>query len=331
MNPVTDQGNPNNRLSQIVMVNEIASILYQVTDFDTALDMILDTVSEYLKYKPVGIWKANNEDGQYDVIKSRDLDESIRGGLSFSLNETINGQTIPASQWMQIDLGDSMLRIGQRPAKKLSAVTTIFLFPVNYRDRLMGFLGLFLNKGQRIPDDYDIRLLNIVATQAAPVLFSFETLRKPDQNYESIIAKIIRDRMYEAQLVLSPISFSVFRITPACKFEHTLPLEDAIRTYQKLFHDRLEPLGDLIWLTLDTIFFVYPRADLFQAESICARLHQEVEEAFSGNNSGASFILKYVCLGYPQSGKNATEIINALWFRLFEELSEQHTLDSSAV
>lgn len=331
MNPVTDHGNQNNRLSQIVLVNEIASILYQVTDFDTALDMILDTVSEYLKYKPAGIWKTNNEEGQYELIKSRDLDESIREGLSFSINETINGQTIPVNQWIQLDLGNSLLRIGQRPAIHLPDVTTIFLFPINYRDRLMGFLGLFLSEGQRIPDDHDIRLLNIVATQAAPVLFSFDTLRKTDQNYESIIAKIIRDRMYEAQLVLSPISFSVFRITPSGKFEHALPLEDAIRTYQKIFHDRLEPLGDLIWLTLDTLFFVYPRADLFQAESICARLQQEVEDAFLSHNSGASFFLKYVCLGYPQSGKNATEIINALWFRLFEELSEQHRLESSTV
>lgn len=331
MDSVTEQENQNERMSQIMMINEIASILYQVTDFDTALDMILDTVSEFLKYKPVGIWKANNEDGQYDLIKSCDLQDTIHQALRFSINDTINGRSLAVSQWNQIDMENFFFQIGQRPAIQLPDVRTLFLFPINYQDRLLGFLGVFIKEGQRIPDDYNIRLLNIVATQTAPVLFSFDTLRKPDPNYESIIAKIIRDRMYEAQLIVSPISFSLLRIIPAGRFEHALPMEEAIRTYQNIFHERLEPLGDLIWLTLDTLFFVYPRADLFQAEDICVRLQQEVQAAYSGHNGGTGFFLKYVCLGYPQSGKNATEIINMLWFRLFDELSEQHRLESSAV
>ena len=145
-------------------------------------------------------------------------------------------------------------------------------------------------------------------------------VQKSSYTFENIISKIIKDRVYEARLVLNPVSFAVFRLVFKSQVSDSMILEDAISRYQKEFHKLLSSIGDLIWLTADTVFFVYGNADLFVAESLANDVKSKIEQLCEKDESQTPFSLKYACISYPQSGENAVEIINSLWLKLFEEI-----------
>ena len=99
-------------LSQVMILNEISSILYQVTDFDTALDMILDTCTEYLKIPKAGIIKEDPTTGDYSIIKSRNLSSDIEEKLHFKLTDKLNEQTLSLEKRTGIDVINSCVEIG---------------------------------------------------------------------------------------------------------------------------------------------------------------------------------------------------------------------------
>ena len=163
-------------------------------------------------------------------------------------------------------------------------------------------------------------MLNTLRLMIGPVLFSFDPVQRTKNTFESIISKIIKDRVYEARLALNPISFSIFRLVLQGQLTDSLILDDVIKSYQSEFHHTLSAKGDLIWLTVDTAFFMYNNADLFESESLASELNKNLKQIHTDDQTLPVFSLKYACVNYPQSGENAIDIINSLWLKLFEEI-----------
>lgn len=325
---LNDEKNKNERLlSNFVLLNDVVSILYQVSDFASALDMILDTCVEYFKISRVGVLIKDESGDHFKIVKQRNIDNNFVEQFQFNLNQKINGLPISNSDYTHIENIDAKIDTDGAQTGVDSNINSIYLFPVKFHEQTLGFLLIIKNKTESNLNNDDIKLSKMLSTQIAPVLYSFDSVRKSENSFESIINKIVKDRMYEAQLVLSPVSFAIFRIVLLEEYDDTLTLNDAVKSYQILFRDALDDKGDLIWLTLDTALFVYPKADIFKAESICADLKEKIDNLTAGQDQQPVFALKYVCLGYPQSGKNAWEIINNLWLKLFEELNENKAHD----
>ena len=309
---------------QIMMLNKISAILYQVTDYDTALEMIIDTCTEYFNVNGVAVLTEDKNNDHFHILKSRKVVSEIVNDFRFKANDKLNNKSIAKDEPTIVYIPGSQLRVNQNGSIQFGSYKYLYLFPVNFHDRLLGYLSVFVNKENSELNGEQVQLLEVFSVQISPILHTFSAIKNCDKNFESIISKIIRDRIYEAKLLLSPISFALFRITPTNEVTGDIPLDEIIKYYQKLIYKKINILGDIIWLTMDTIFFVYPKADLFKAEMVCKDLKQRIESESERGNFPFKLELHYVCLGYPQSGKNTSEIINNLWIRLFSELNTKN-------
>ncbi len=302
------------------LMSDLATLIYQVTDFDVALDMVLDTYVEYFKINHVAIARFHEDEEQFVIIKSREFDQDLREKLKFDLFTSINGYIIRKERVSRFDKLKDGLKIGEQTISIGAQLRTLYFIPFRFHEQVNAFLIVVIHEGEDDLTEERIKLLSSFTNLMAPVFHAFGSVKKRRRGFENIISKIIKDRIYEARLGLYPVSFAIFRLSLWHEMISTVALEDTVRSYQELFDKKLASVGDVIWLTLDTAFFIFPNADLFTSESLCSNLKDEMQTLFNEQESQIKVDLKYVTISYPQSGEDAGQIISQLWLRLFDEL-----------
>lgn len=308
-------------LPKLKIICDIMTILNQVKDFNLTAEIILDTCSEYFKFPISGLLVFDENKQSYNMVKSRNLPVPMAGQFKLRLMQKINDQSILKDQPGLFQLHEGSISLDGETFPIDKSMNSLLLLPINFHEQLRGFLFLLSGVQAGLMPMEDLSLLSSFSTQIAPILSSFENVKRTDRSFENIISKIIRDRIHEARLSLSPISFAIFRVVFTDNYSDSLILNDVVKTYQANFYKELGKHADLIWLTLDTALVVFTKADLFTAESLCARLKDNAVSYSKDSDQNLTFILKYVCLSYPQSGKDDSEVINNLWLKLLEELS----------
>ncbi len=302
------------------LMSDLAALIYQVADFDVALQMVLDTYVEYFKIDHAAIARYHEDEEQFVIIKNHEFDQTLAENLRFDLFTSINGYIIRKERPSKFRNEQNGFKVGEQNITVDSGLQTLYFFPFRFHEQINAFLIVAVYKGEQEPDSDKIKLLSSFTNLMAPVFHAFGSVKKRRKGFENIISKIIKDRIYEARLGLYPVSFAIFRLSLQHEMMSTVALEDTVRTYQELFDKKLASVGDVIWLTLDTAFFIFPNADLFTSESLCSNLKEEMETVFSERKGQVRVDLKYVTISYPQSGEDAGQIISQLWLRLFDEL-----------
>ncbi len=316
-----NQSNINKTVSErSIMLYEIVSILYQVNDLALAMDMILDTIGENFKLQDIGIAVVDDIFEQYRIIGKRGFKDLFSEEFTISTAETINEIEIKSEEKTQIPVVEQHLKIGGRTVKTDPNLRQLLFFPVRYHEKLIGFIILGSDSSEPFLSHEDEQVITMFSTLIGPVLFTFDPVKKASNTFENIISKIIKDRVYEARLVLNPISFAVFRLVFQESLTDSLIFEDAVQNYQREFNKVLSEKGDLIWLTADTAFFIYSGAGLFEVEALAGELKENLKNICRVDEKLPLLTLKYTCISYPQSGDNAVDIIRSLWMKLFEEI-----------
>ncbi len=303
-----------------LQLSEVVSLINQVTDFGVALDMVLDTCVEYLKIPHVGVARFKEDEERFVIVKSRDFDQNLKEKFRFNLFTPINNFIIRKERPSVFRNIHSKIKIGDEVFELQNEFRTLYLFPFRFHEQINGFLVIHVYQNEEEPSLATLKLLNSFVNLIAPIFHVFGPLKKHKRGFENIISKIIKDRIHEARLGLFPVSFAIFRIQLWHEMLSPVALQDTVQTYQEMFEKKLGQLGDIIWLTLDTAFFIFPNADLFTIESLCNSLKEEIEAKFASESDQIQLNLKYVSISYPQSGKEGYEVINQLWIRLFDEL-----------
>ncbi|MHB2155622.1 GAF domain-containing protein [Calditrichota bacterium GD2] len=303
-----------------LQLTEVVSLINQVNDFSIALDMILDTCVEYLKIPHVGVARFKEDEEKFQIVKSRNFDQNLKDCFRFNLFTPINNFVIRKERTSAFKNLGSSIQIGNERFELESAFKTLYLLPFRFHEQINGFLIIHIYQSEDDLSESTLTLLESFVNLVAPIFHVFGPLKTHKRGGENIISKIIKDRINEARLGLFPVSFAIFRIQLWQEMISSVALQDTVQTYQQVFEKQLGQLGDVIWLTLDTAFFIFPNADLFTIESLCNTLKEEVESNFNKQPGQVQINVKYVSISYPQSGKEGYDIINQLWLRLFDEL-----------
>ncbi len=299
---------------------DIAAILYQVNDMKLAMDIILDTITEILQISRVGLLLSDAVLEEFHISYHRNLNTDFEKNFLFNPYKLINGHAVHLEEKTVIPVSNGEIKVNKNNLKVNEDIKQLLLYPVRFHEQTIAFIVFVSETNDSILSSEQEHLLEIFSIIIGPVLYAFDMPVKSKNSFENIISKIIKDRVYESRLVLNPISFVVFRVVVREQLTDTLILEQAIIEYQKVFQKMLSFKGDLIWLTADTAFFIFPNADLFVVESLSTELNEKIKEITLQNETKDVFSLKYACISYPQSGDNAREIINKLWLKLYEEL-----------
>lgn len=307
----------NNKPAGVDFLWDIMGILYQVNDFNLAGEMLLDTISEKFKIKYTAICTRAESESEFRIAIHHHFDSDFVGQFRLNPFQTFNGQALDQENMGRFTLETGHIVNGNHQFKAPANCSELLLVPVRYQEQLIAFFLLGVDSAA--PNDLQ-PILERFATIAAPVLFSLDPGQKKSNSPENIVAKIIKDRVYDARLSMTPISFAVFRVQFTDELKDSLMFEDVLRVYQKQFSETVGQAGDLLWLTADTSFFVYHNADLFETEKLCKDLKERLRQVSSQDELCAPFDLKYACTSYPQSGVHAVEIINNLYLKLFEDI-----------
>lgn len=307
------------QLDANLLLIEIASILYQVNNLQVAQEMIFDTLSEQFDIKKAAIAIFNDMHEEFQVSAYKGFNEDFSKEFRIGNFQHINKTTIETENITHVSCPGGKISIENRDFSIDTDTERLLLLPISFHEKQIALL--VTGHGNRNllsqnDESFVLRFANLLG----PVIYGFDPVQKSTNRFENIISKIIKDRVHEARLVLNPISFSIFRLVVEERLADSIILEDMVRSYQKVFHETLTPKGDLVWLTADTVFFVYSNANLFESEKQVSELKVRVQEACTQNEDVPSFSLKHASISYPQSGENATEIVNKLWLKLFEEI-----------
>lgn len=317
--------NPTNNTKEIPSIDanllliEIASILYQVNSLQVAQEMIFDTLSEQFGIKKAAISIYNDMYEEFRISGHMGFSDTFSEEFRVGSFQLINDSAIGTDGATHIHCPEGKMSLGSRQIEVGTGTEQLLLLPISFQERQIGMLVLGSAHQNSISDEDEALILRFT-NLLGPVISAFDPVQKSANRFENIISKIIKDRVHEARLVLNPISFSIFRLVVKERLADSLILEDMVRSYQKVFHETLTPKGDLVWLTADTVFFVYTNADLFESEQLVSQLKDRLEKVCTQDEAVPSFSLKHAAISYPQSGEDSTDIVNKLWLKLFEEI-----------
>jgi len=305
-------------LSNLSLLFEISKILYQVTDLDSVMEMILDTMTEYFKFSNSAVLMEDMHNGKYKISASKNLSAGYEN-LEFYLPDKINNSKISTEKETIFYIENFKLKT-TRNTIQVKQNGWILLTPVNFQDQVLGFLLIQSDSKSDFPAHETVTMLNILASQAAPVIYAlgFKPKEKPIENN---LVYMIREKINQAKEVLSPITFALCRLELCNPAGDEFIFQDMIQCGQKIINDNVHEPFELFWRTQDTALIIMPEMDYFKAETFCKKIKNLTDNYFVESNPQSKLILSFTCVGYPEEGDTASDITDHLWAKLFQEMN----------
>ena len=309
--------------SNISILCDVSTILYQVSDIDTALEMVLYTMTDSIGVKQAALLVKEPDRNQFIIQSSKGLNTVLDSKFKFSDQDLINGTPIATEQPTIIELDGTGIAIGDSVIDSSHQLDKCILIPVRFRDELCGFIGIFkLDDSGPLSLDDKLKLVSILATQVAPIMFSVikgdresVALRSIDKaNMDMIEAK-----MSTARSLKSVISFGLLKISNLWGFSQPDLLEQFLTGLKEVVQDEAGIGADHIWLTVDTLLLILPGIDQVTAEFICLKLKRKIEEYSNRFNQSEELSVNHTLVFFPEEGDSVSEILLNLWNKFLIE------------
>jgi len=309
--------------SNISILCDVSSILYQVSDIDTALDMVLYTMTDSIGVKRAALFVKDPNHNQFIIHSSKGLSTVLDSKFKFSDQDLINGIPIATEEPTIIELDGTGVAIGESVIDSSHQLDKCILIPVNFRNELCGFIGIFeLGDPGALSLDDKLKLVGILATQVAPIMFS---VIKGDN--ESIALRsidranmdMIKTKMSTARSLKSVISFGLLKISNLWGFSQPELLEQFLTGLKEVVQDEAGIGADHIWLTVDSLLLILPGIDQVTAEFICLKLKRKIEEYSNRFNQSEELSVNHTLIFFPEEGDSVSEILLNLWNKFLIE------------
>lgn len=316
-------------LRDVTTLHEVTRLLYDANDWDMTMEFVLDTLSIGL-----GITHScllfKDAQGEYQV-----------GRLNFPSGSPLH-EKVPAYSWKSLSAEVSEEELTElensgetaKLLKKFSSTQEslkyIYMIPIRYRDLHQGFLVVFIVAEQEALTEDRQALLRIMATQIAPQVYDnagtgiAEKTGRPDIDAAQAMLRLAIDSAGGdgAEFGISLLRFVTPRILA------TMEEADAFHQACLQMTRRHEPKANLLWLTADTAFALFPDSNLAQSDITCMALAENFRETELADHKGDNAAkLIFASAAWPQEADRTTDIIHLVWSRL---LAKIHTEASRA-
>jgi len=312
-------------LQKVTLLNEISTILYQVSDFKEATEMILDTLTEGLKINRVGILLEDST-SSYVLVEHKNLVSTIVDKFKFHLNDRINNQQISHSIETVIDNLKGEISISDDRIPVDNSFKKCILIPIDFHVKLLGFIAVFPDANEIEDISDSIKLLKIFSNLIAPIVSSSTGKLQKVVDAERKVSSIIEEKIVEAKSSLAPISFALIRFVMLQAPHEESLLVDYLTLSKNTLVDKSNSHCEITWLTKDTVCVSYSGIDLFAIEKFCFEVSESIEKLQITGNKEAVMTTKYSCVSYPQVANSPARLENILWKHLFEELVKSNSV-----
>jgi FixJ family two-component response regulator len=312
-------------LHDVTTLHEVTRLLYDTNDWDMTMEFVLDTLSIGL-----GITHScllfKDAQGEYRV-----------GRLNFPSGSPLH-KKVPAYSWKKLSATVSeenltVLENSGETAKLLKKFSSpqehleyIYMIPIRYRDLHLGFLVTFIVAGQEALAEDMQTLLRILATQIAPQVYDNEDNGIADRAGRVDIDAaqgMLRLLIDSAEGDGAEIGINLLRfVTP--RTLATMEKTDAFHQACLQMTRRHEPKANLLWLTADTAFALFPDSNLAQSDITCMALAENFRETELADHKGDKAAeLIFASAAWPQEADRTADIIYLVWSRLLAKIQAE--------
>lgn len=310
-------------LADMTMLYDISKILYQVQDFDIAVGMVLDTITEGMNIKNVTLFTDDNQSGMFTPRVVRGIDNAVVKNFNIQEDTVINGESISFEKQTVITVDGKGFNVSGEKIDIPQNVSQCIFIPVHYFNETLAFIGVF-QPDNHILDDNEIKLLIILATQIAPV---FGSLNKkyskfPDQEMGSL--QMIKAKIEEAKAIDGSVSFALLRLFGTSEIDYkslSAKLDDFIK-------DETMDLNPIVWKGINAWIVAAPNMDPVSLEIYCASIRQRMEDTNMNGYAGQVSILHAIS-SFPQDGHSADELHHFLSERIYQETNKVNINEGS--
>ncbi len=313
-------------LSYITMLYDISSILYQVPYFDVVVDMILDTLTEGMKVKKAALFLYDESSGIFKISKQRGLSNSFIERFKFQNESTINNINISFTEATHVLNLENGIEINGNNLEVDDVLNRCVLFPIRYLEKLLGYIGVFQIQGNIFSKEDEIKLLNILATQIAPL---FQTSRQDEdrllissESYEKFFYNIVNERIISAKKEQSSVAFGLLRLTNNLELENFPSLKELKSSCKKIIEDEFNSISEIIWQSFDSILIIISGGNPIAIELSCASVRTKIEELYTRKDGNPMLSLRYAIMTYPLDENSTTGIIKELEYKFFNKMGK---------
>ncbi len=313
-------------LSYVTTLYDISSILYQITDIGMVLEMIIDTITEGLNIPKSAIFMKQGNKDEYKIQKSHGLSDDFINNCLLSSVSIINDRNISDTHPTIIDNFQGHITLDGQQVEITRDIDNFILTPIKFHNKILGYLAIFTHSEDSLPLEDELKLLNIIATQAAPIFQKKFSLKSDEsenvKKMSPITENVIEQYITETEKVNSTVSLISGRIVKINKSDDTVSIAGIHNVLNNIINNELEEKIIILWENYDSFLLIIPNSNPATSEILVSNIKHKFEKAMTIQEEKPVFTFYYTGTSYPYEKGTPQQILETLNNRLFSELNQ---------
>ena len=312
-------------LSYVTTLYDISSILYQITDFSMVQEMIIDTITEGLNITKSAIFIKESDKEEYHIQKHHGLNDKFIKDCFITNDSIINDKRISDIHSTIIENIQDSILLDDKEIKITDDIDFFILSPIKFHNMILGYIAIFSHSDESLPLEDEIKLLNIIATQAAPIFQKKYSLTSDDSDKVKKIQPIIENTMEQyisnAEKRSSSVSFIKGRIVKYKGFVDNIEIIDIRSKLNNVVTNEIDDKVVILWQNFDSFLMIIPDTNPASSEIILSNIKGIFEKSMSADDTMILFTIKYAGCSYPYEKGTAEELLGKIGSKLFIDLN----------
>ncbi|MBN2281952.1 MAG: response regulator [Candidatus Marinimicrobia bacterium] len=310
-------------LSYITTLYDISSILYQITDFSLVQEMIIDTITEGLNISKSAIFiKENNE---FQIKKHHGLDASFIEKCRLTDDSTINEYEISDIHSTIIENIQGNIVVDGQVVEISDGIDYFILTPITFHSKVLGFIAVFSHSEESLQLEDELKLINIIATQAAPIFQKKYATKSDDSDKIKKVHPVVESAMeqyiFNADKRNGSVSFAKGRIVRKKTVPSHKGITEITAQFNHIITAKIEEKVVVYWQTFDSFLLIVPDSNPASCEMVLSNIKSNFENVISDVDGNTAYFLQYVSLSYPYEKGTPEILLEKLGEKMFANLN----------
>lgn len=303
-------------LEKLSFIIDVSEIMYQLTNFDALIEMLMDTLDSYFGFGRCAFLKEDLKNDTFHIARQTGMD-FLDSNFYFLGSSYINHQKVPENRPSVILVNNGQIKIDDRMISFHSG--RLYLLPLMFQGHVIGYVIIEQDLEETQASDETLTLLNVFLAQIAPAIHGLIAANPGGLAADGDLVHFIRNQVNYARSVLSPVGFAIFRFEFNSPSGDMFSIQDMFENVQKFVKTHISPPTRARWLTQDTVLLVFPETDLFDVESESVSLKQAILSDVLPKEPDSKINIIHACLSSADRVDSAADVLTQLWTKLFHE------------
>lgn len=308
-------------LSYITTLYDISSILYQITDFSMVLEMIVDTITEGLNISKSAVFLQDDNKDKYYIAKHNGLTPKFVEMCRITSDSVVNQKELSSTYATIIDNIDGLLNIDDISMEVDADIDNFILAPIKFHNKIMGYLAIFINTQDVLPLEDEVKLINIIATQVAPIFQRKYAVKSGEseqvKKLQPVIENIMDQYIINAEKINSSVSFVQGRIVNNLPEHEMKDINELHSLLNDIIVNEIDEKVVILWQNYDSFVLVIPDSNPAMMEIVVSNIKNKMEKKLVLKDDEPVFTIQYSSSSYPYDKMAPNKLLQLMSNKMF--------------